>query len=37
MGTVHANEVFGVFMPDIARTTARDMAGWLQECILAAK
>jgi acetyl esterase/lipase len=36
MGTVHANELLGIFMPDIARSTARDMAGWLQECLLAA-
>lgn len=35
MGTVHANEIFGAFMPDIARATARDMAGWLAECLLA--
>ena len=35
MGTVHANEIFGAFMPDIARVTARDMAGWLAECLLA--
>lgn len=36
MGTVHANELLGILMPDIARSTARDMAGWLQECLLAA-
>ena len=35
MGTIHANEIFGAFMPDISRVTARDMAGWLAECILA--
>ena len=34
MGTVHANEIFCAFMPDIARMTARDMAGWLEECLL---
>ena len=34
MGTVHANELFGAVMPDIARATARDMAGWLEECSL---
>ena len=34
MGTVHANELFGAVMPDIARATARDMAGWMQECSL---
>ncbi|MDG0991221.1 MAG: alpha/beta hydrolase fold domain-containing protein [Luminiphilus sp.] len=34
MGTVHANEIFGAFMPDISRMTARDMAGWLKECSL---
>ncbi len=37
MGTVHANEIFCAFMPDIARVTARDMAGWLDECLLARK
>ena len=35
MGTIHANEIFCAFMPDIARMTARDMAGWLAECLLA--
>ena len=35
MGTIHANEIFCAFMPDIARMTARDMAGWLEECLLA--
>lgn len=34
MGTIHANEIFGAFMPDISRMTARDMAGWLKECSL---
>jgi acetyl esterase/lipase len=35
MGTIHANEIFCAFMPDIARMTARDIAGWLEECWLA--
>ena len=35
MGTIHANEIFCAFMPDIARMTARDIAGWLEECLLA--
>jgi acetyl esterase/lipase len=35
MGTIHANEIFCAFMPDIARMTARDMASWLEECLLA--
>ena len=34
METVHANEIFGALMPDIARVTARDMAGWLEECLM---
>jgi acetyl esterase/lipase len=32
MGSVHANELFVAAMPDMARATARDMAGWIEEC-----
>jgi acetyl esterase/lipase len=34
MGSVHANELFPALMPDLARATARDMAGWIDECRL---
>lgn len=34
MGTVHANELFAAVMPDFCRSTARDMAGWIEECSL---
>ncbi len=32
MGSVHANELFVALAPDLARATARDMAGWVEEC-----
>jgi acetyl esterase/lipase len=32
MGTLHANELLVAVAPDLARATARDMAGWLDEC-----
>ena len=32
MGTLHANELLVAVVPDLARATARDMAGWIDEC-----
>ncbi|MEM8491516.1 MAG: alpha/beta hydrolase fold domain-containing protein [Pseudomonadota bacterium] len=32
MGTVHANELFSAAFPDLSRATARDIAGWVEEC-----
>ena len=34
MGSVHANELFGALLPDMARTTARDIKGWIEEASL---
>ncbi len=34
MGTVHANELFAAVLPDIARATARDIRGWIDEAQL---
>ncbi|MEO1079100.1 MAG: alpha/beta hydrolase fold domain-containing protein [Pseudomonadota bacterium] len=32
MGSVHANELFAAVVPDLGRATARDIAGWIDEC-----
>lgn len=33
MGTVHANEMFTTVFPELTRMTARDIRGWIEECI----
>jgi acetyl esterase len=32
MGSVHGGDLMVSLQADISRTTARDMAGWMQEC-----
>lgn len=34
MGTVHANELLSAAFPDFSRMTARDIRGWVDECLL---